>query len=422
MILVDTNVLLHYQSFDEVDWRIFASGEPILLAIIPNVLRELDNKKFSESPRVRDRAKKVLKKVAALVKKNDRSVSFREGCEILLFGHIPATEISKEGLDSGLTDDILVAVALKLAAGGGQVTVVSADLVVRLKANSLDVNATEPPDEWRLPDELTEAEKRLRSVESELHAFKTAAPDLRITFGGATILSVVVKPRPAMTSSEIAKKVQQLRKRHPAMDVPGVITDPTSGIEIDLGSVLDFSGSSRQAVRRYNASLGRFFTDYEAYLSALPNLYGPVQRTVTLEMALENCGTVSGEQVEITLEAHADGTWRRNPPKIAKPPRPPSVPEGTQLINAPQLFPLYHPAAVAARDNAEGPTFSNGDRAVVYDVRLVKPGHPVKLPTVYFLFASFEVVKPFKLSYTIVGKNLRVPTRGEIHVKATYEP
>lgn len=62
----DTNVLLHYQFFDEVDWHSQLGVTSVTLVFAPVVLAELDRHKWSGSRREKARATSVLKKIAAL--------------------------------------------------------------------------------------------------------------------------------------------------------------------------------------------------------------------------------------------------------------------------------------------------------------------------------------------------------------------
>lgn len=140
-----------------------------------------------------------------------------------------------------------------------------------------------------------------------------------------------------------------------------------------------------------------------------------------MPLTLENEGTVSGEEVEIMMHTQADGAWRKNKPKVTKPPAAPerSRPlwelgaRGFAALPRLSLFDLQ-----TRRDNAEGPVVSDEESSrVSYHVLLAKPGHPVVLNPVYFQFLTFDLAKSFTLWYTIVAKNLRAPFSGELHVQ-----
>jgi rRNA-processing protein FCF1 len=67
MAVLDTNVLLHHQLPDSVNWP-EVIGQPGVRVVIPlRVIEELDAKKYSESDKIRDRARKRLPHLYKLV-------------------------------------------------------------------------------------------------------------------------------------------------------------------------------------------------------------------------------------------------------------------------------------------------------------------------------------------------------------------
>lgn len=65
--VLDTNVLLHHQLPDSVAWREVVGQESVRLVIPLRVIEELDAKKYTESERLRRRARERLPKLYALV-------------------------------------------------------------------------------------------------------------------------------------------------------------------------------------------------------------------------------------------------------------------------------------------------------------------------------------------------------------------
>ena len=46
-MFIDSNVLLHYRFFDELDWTTLIKADEVVLTICAPVIRELDRKKWS---------------------------------------------------------------------------------------------------------------------------------------------------------------------------------------------------------------------------------------------------------------------------------------------------------------------------------------------------------------------------------------
>ena len=63
---VDTNVLLHYRFFADVDWAAQLGVHAVTLVFAPVVLSELDQHKWNGGRREKSRAKAVLKKLDSL--------------------------------------------------------------------------------------------------------------------------------------------------------------------------------------------------------------------------------------------------------------------------------------------------------------------------------------------------------------------
>ena len=87
----DTNVLLHYQFFDEVDWHTQLGVTSVTLVFAPVVLSELDRHKWSGSRREKARAKSVLKKIAALAL-SMTPVSLRPGVDVIALDACPSRD------------------------------------------------------------------------------------------------------------------------------------------------------------------------------------------------------------------------------------------------------------------------------------------------------------------------------------------
>ena len=60
---IDTNVLLHYRFFRDVDWAAVVSAPEVVLVFAPVVLSELDEHRRSGSRREKPRAKAVLQDI-----------------------------------------------------------------------------------------------------------------------------------------------------------------------------------------------------------------------------------------------------------------------------------------------------------------------------------------------------------------------
>ncbi len=58
--VLDTNVLLHYQPPEQVEWAKVTGVDPVRLLLPLRVIEELDEKKYTARPDIRDRARRLL--------------------------------------------------------------------------------------------------------------------------------------------------------------------------------------------------------------------------------------------------------------------------------------------------------------------------------------------------------------------------
>ena len=273
-VFIDSNVLLHYRFFDELDWTTLIKADEVVLTICAPVIRELDRKKWSgHSSRVRDRAVRVMRRIGALISDNQR-VSLSERMSLWLPSREPSIDYGTHSLDKTVVDDVILACIVEgYGCENSEPVLVSADLGLRLKANNLSLKTVVPPDDWRLPLETDETEKQLKATQTELNALKAAAPRLRLVFGnGNSFVEYDVQPRPAWSEEEIAKRLEEIKDN----DSPMEIAELTHEFLAILAT--------------YNSVLRKYYREYEHYLRSRPTVFEPRDRTLSLKLRLENIG------------------------------------------------------------------------------------------------------------------------------------
>lgn len=186
-VFVDTNVLLHFQFFDEVDWHSQLGVTGVTLVFAPVVFAELDRHKWCGSRREKARAKSVLKKISAL-ELSMTAVSLRLGVDALaLDAEPPDALFAQHRLQPQANDDRLLASLLGFCdeRPGSRVMILSADSGLGVKARSRRIEIVAPADSLELPDEPDDVEREHEEMRRELNEIMGAAPDLALTFGDA---------------------------------------------------------------------------------------------------------------------------------------------------------------------------------------------------------------------------------------------
>ena len=192
---IDTNVLLHYRFFCDVDWAAALDEPEVVLVLAPVVLSELDGHKWSGSRREKARAKGVLKAIDE-IELAAEAIGIRAGVSVMSIGHEPAEAVfARYRLQGSVNDDRLLASLLAFREERGsnhRVRLVTADAGLRVKARVQRIEVVAPADDLAITDEPDETERQLSAANRELAAYKSAAPDLRLTIEGEPFIECKV--------------------------------------------------------------------------------------------------------------------------------------------------------------------------------------------------------------------------------------
>jgi hypothetical protein len=147
MVMPDTHVWLHYQRFDQIDWREIVGVERVRLVLPMRILEELDQKTYGRRADLRRRAEKVL---AALDLVLDRAA---EGPAAV--GPGVTLEVLPDSLAGGgqLSQDaeILGAGRSLQQAAARPVTVVTGDRSMRVRAKGYGLAVCAMPERFKKP-------------------------------------------------------------------------------------------------------------------------------------------------------------------------------------------------------------------------------------------------------------------------------
>src|SRR6266571_9332909 len=190
---LDTNILLEFQTFNEVDWLKVLNAKRVCLVLAPIVIHELDKHKSDYTiTRRQKRARMLLSKISKLFDEVNagESVQVRPNVSLNILTRQPflgwKTEDWKaKGLDQNDPDDRLLASILDYTFEHPleQVFLLSDDSGPRFKAKSHNVLAKEPPYELiRHIEPPSTEEKTIRELSEKLAVFTNRMPKLRFGF------------------------------------------------------------------------------------------------------------------------------------------------------------------------------------------------------------------------------------------------
>ena len=400
---IDTNVLLHYRFVRDVDWAAALDEPEVVLVLAPVVLSELDNHKWSGSRGEKARAKRVLKAIDE-IELAAEAIGIGKGVSVMGIGHEPAEAVfARYRLQGGVNDDRLLASLLAFCEERGsnhRVLLVTADAGLRVKARGQRIEVIAPADDLAIDDEPDETERRLSAANLELAAYKSAAPDLRLTIEGEPFIECKVHLVREFDTQTRARLSAEWRSRYLLEQVrlPGLPRLPGS-------------------ISAEDAEIDLVFGEYEKYLEAWPYIVNQYRRSLELKFVLKNSGTAPADDVHLNLWTEADGVWLE---ELLDLPTPPAMPKRRDLLNnlgLPRQMPYVDPSMFRVGDS-NGPNVSEAEpKCVEYWEKRVTHHVPRELSPVYFQFTADETVGSFSINYRLVAANIREPQKGTVHVK-----
>jgi predicted ribonuclease YlaK len=217
-LFIDTNIFLHYQSFDEIDWLGILNVNHVEIRLPDIIVQELDKHKWSTSLRLRDKATKVIKKLHRLADSGLR-VSLKSNVDICFEVGREAPNFTALGLDSDSQDDRFLASILLFRDENPSLPIilVAADLGLRLKAKYHQIEAICLSDDLRIPTELDQGEKRIKELELEILELKRRMPDLKLCFSDRSNRLNCKVEKPAALHFDLKKHIEQIKQKYPKM-------------------------------------------------------------------------------------------------------------------------------------------------------------------------------------------------------------
>jgi hypothetical protein len=298
---LDTNVLLEFQTLDEVDWPAVLGAEEVCLVIAPVVLRELNNHKDAGGKdRLAQRARMILSKLSPWIESalaHGAPVEVRANVTLWMIPQEPILEWTTLGLDASVLDDRLIASILLFTAEKEQserIVVASHDLLVRAKAMSHSIHVLNPEGHIQLLNNESPERAELARLRAEIEQLKNRIPKLNFGFivtnqlsnnftcADALITPLRRKDFPRMTTKEAEEQIKQAY--------------------ITRDSLVE-EGRKRGA---NSFEIGEFQKEYEYYLRALAVAlrYGQAKNhgcCCMLHLGLDNVGMVMATQIRLQL-------------------------------------------------------------------------------------------------------------------------
>jgi hypothetical protein len=441
---LDTNVYLHYQPFDQIDWRGALQANSVTIVVPPVVVRELNqHKALHPRPRVRKRAATVLRRLTGLLE-SDSGVKLPQDTDVLIEDRDPTIDFAAHQLSHEVQDDQLIAsvIMYKTERPEDDVVLVTSDtgLTLLAKAKRLAIATAGLPDTLKLPEEPDPKDKQLRELQHELQELKLRTPRLSLVFDdGSDHRTFVLRGPLELRQADLDSKLEDIKQRYPKRGdepkpIPKGASNALESLSVHAMAAFSLGAVAPEEIVRYNSELDDFYTAYAEYFKRDLSLRNLERRTVRLEILLANDGTAPADDIDIlmlfpsgfrlTTELQSLERW--------KPPMPPSKPRTPleQLTEStrsfydvlPSSFERYTMDSIigsgnVATPNVSPPTITELDSYEVrFQVERIKHHMQECSDPLFVMFESFETAQSFHIDYQILAANVPHEVTGQLHV------
>jgi rRNA-processing protein FCF1 len=142
--VVDTNALLHYHLPDSIDWPAVVGEAKVRLVLPLRVIEELDAKKYTESEKIRRKARELLPKLRSFVGSGGTPKAVRDDTTIEVF-----IEPGPRSRPSDADTEILETAHELRRLSGKVVTITTADTGMMLRGEAQGIPIISMPDKYR---------------------------------------------------------------------------------------------------------------------------------------------------------------------------------------------------------------------------------------------------------------------------------
>lgn len=182
---IDTNILIHRKTFDEIDWPRVVGADEVCLVVSQVVLKELDKLKNDKTDWIQERARTLLKKLRPFIRGSAMSATICPHVTLHIIGQEPRSDFpwAAHSLDPNWSDDRILASLLQFRREHPRANVcfVTSDSGPMSKAVRLNIPLVEEEPLEEIARTSTTA-AALERVKRELDAWKNRTPKLEVGF------------------------------------------------------------------------------------------------------------------------------------------------------------------------------------------------------------------------------------------------
>lgn len=398
-IVLDSNILLHYRNFEDIPWSEEIGCDDITIVLTAMVIEEIDEKKDNEKGKIQKRAKAISSRIAEILLDGATSK-----IPVVYLDNTYATEDERRQYHLDRNDNQILFDVMMSDMEKENVTVVSSDNNMLIRAKKLGFKIHRLNDGFRLKEELSKEEKEAQAAIKELEKLKNRMPEPILIFENGENNMKIKRAVALNREIEVEKRVEELRQKWPEKTVDG-----------EQYSVLGntFSNASPEMIVQYNVSRGKFIEDSEKKIRLEVERDDLQQRMKRIAILIYNKGTASTGKMNIFIDVPENiKLYRVNSMKKVEYDEP-STPNFHPYLKAIPSFSIYTPK-IEMWDMVD----------FIKDDQLKRTFEPLnhKLQNGLFtLYVDSATCPNFKLKWILVDAELPDLIEGELNVSFIEE-
>lgn len=397
--ILDTNFYLHYGFFTECPWKSFFETDELTLLVPLTIIRELDEKKRDLRGHINKRAQKVINRFECIKEgKLSNPLPCGLNMEFTLTKIGTGIDWDSLGLDKSIQDDWIIAEVLSLKnSTNEEIVIVTGDLGLKLKAESVCIPVKRAPDGW-MRQIQDPRDKKIMELEQLV---KKSYPEVKLYLDGGDKLEEDLQI-PIGVDADFDQDV---------LENTGVII---SLLEDEFKEKLS-AAKSRVGMPSAFINDGRGFGIYEKkvniylrkcidYLIELKTYSDDCSHTIEIPLVLTNVGGVPAEDIDVLLKFPNDVRIHYRPEKPCEPKSPgePLTDQEMSLRHSDLVVPRLSILDYLEENTAtsRGPTIDKSKNQANYWLKNLKHGCDKSL-SIFARFLDGRKPHTFLIEYSI---------------------
>ena len=397
-IILDTNILIHYNSFEDIPWGELMGCDELTFVFPALVMEEMDKVKDRERGRVQRRAKAVSSRLGQLL------VDEVQGRYPVLFVETPMATLEKKrvyNLESN--DNMILFSVYKAEINHTAVCLVSSDNAMLMRAKRFGFKKYRLDDKYLAPVELTPEEKEAKQAIAELERMKNRMPKPKLEFINESCHLQINRTPITDIEKTVSEEMEMLKKKWPEKS-------------IDDGDIY-FMGQcyrtlTKERVTTYNCTRRKFLEQSEKKIRLEVQRDDREERMKRIEIIVANDGTASTGRMDIFLDIPEDiRIYKKKTAIKCFTYEEPQTPNELGINVSPITGSLfgYRPPSIEMWDLDE--FFPENELKCKSDPLTHNLHHPI-----FVFYVDSALCPNFKMSWVIADSELVDPVKGELNV------